>query len=580
MSVSPTWSNALLPKTLLSRVYLLYGVTLAAFFSLTLVLFYQYAFNRDLSEQQENAATLAYLMAPTLSDSAVIGDFDTIKRLLEQAIRNSKFSEVSFIDLDGSEIKAVNRVSPESIAPSALQRYIAERLFDISLPVRAGGRDYGVLRMKFDSALVAESLWEMTEKVIGLGLIALCTGILFVGIPLKRWIGALNRVESYERDIETGKTELSTALDGPVPKELQATFEMITRTARNLRAQEEELKLFKTAFSQAPVGVVIADAEAFDYPVIFANNAFLEITQYSLEEILGQNCRILAGADTDSSASERIRLALIEGASITIELVNYTRQGGKFLNRLVLKPVFSSVGHIRYYIGYLTDITEENALHVRIERNKREYVRMLKERVFGKVVSSAIADLARPIGSLPAVQWDAELLASLREVALYQVAKEPSEVSVNEFIGTLIRTIRPTTNRMGCSLDYECSVESMVYVNAGALLLALQSLVLVSAEACCATIEHDRRIHVSVELKERYLVIRVLDNSLVYSTNSVEQVESHPDPYALGEGESALYAVTEITTKNLNGAITRIVNNAAGTGYALTIPTETVDDRI
>jgi phototropin len=47
---------------------------------------------------------------------------------------------------------------------------------------------------------------------------------------------------------------------------------------------------------------VIADPHLPDCPIVFASDGFLELTEYSREEILGRNCRFL---------QVRLRLAVL-----------------------------------------------------------------------------------------------------------------------------------------------------------------------------------------------------------------------------------------------------------------------------
>ena len=97
MKTSVRW----LPRSLVGRVFALYTVTLLAFVLGGLGLFYSYQFSVELEEAQLRADTLSGVIMPTISDSAVIGDYDTIRRTLESALLHSSFSVASFIDLKG-----------------------------------------------------------------------------------------------------------------------------------------------------------------------------------------------------------------------------------------------------------------------------------------------------------------------------------------------------------------------------------------------------------------------------------------------------------------------------------------------
>ena len=79
----------LLPQSLVGRVFALYSVTLLAFVGGGLGLFYRFQFSVELEAAQTRAEALASVLAPTVSDSAVIGDDDTIARTLERAVHHT-----------------------------------------------------------------------------------------------------------------------------------------------------------------------------------------------------------------------------------------------------------------------------------------------------------------------------------------------------------------------------------------------------------------------------------------------------------------------------------------------------------
>ena len=110
-----------LPRSLVGRVYALYTVTLVGFVLAGLAVFYQFQFSADLEEAQTRTEGLSAVLMPTVSDSAVIGDYDTIRRTLERAVAHSAFSAATFIDLRGG----VGQTGLEQIGRAAGHRLLA-----------------------------------------------------------------------------------------------------------------------------------------------------------------------------------------------------------------------------------------------------------------------------------------------------------------------------------------------------------------------------------------------------------------------------------------------------------------------
>jgi PAS domain S-box-containing protein len=123
--------------------------------------------------------------------------------------------------------------------------------------------------------------------------------------------------------------------------------------------------LLLRAIATASNGIVIADASSRDLPLVYANAAFLRLTGYALEEVLGRNCRFLQGAGTDRSQVQPLRRRLVAGRDVQTVLLNYRRDGSAFWNELRISPVTDTAGRITHYIGNQLDVTS------RVERERR-----------------------------------------------------------------------------------------------------------------------------------------------------------------------------------------------------------------
>lgn len=114
---------------------------------------------------------------------------------------------------------------------------------------------------------------------------------------------------------------------------------------------------FAAAFKATPMPMLITDPRQHDNPIIFSNRAFSELTGYSAEELLGRNCRLLQGPDTDRSAVDRIRQAIAEERSVMESIVNYRKDGSLFWNALFISPVRNAAGEVVYFFASQLDFT-------------------------------------------------------------------------------------------------------------------------------------------------------------------------------------------------------------------------------
>ncbi|KAB2028463.1 hypothetical protein ES319_D05G101000v1 [Gossypium barbadense] len=97
-----------------------------------------------------------------------------------------------------------------------------------------------------------------------------------------------------------------------------------------------------TTLERVEKNFVITDPRLPDNPIIFASDSFLELTEYSREEILGRNYRFLQGPETDPAIVRKIREAI-------------DNQSEKFWNLFHLQPMRDQKGEVQYFIGVQLD---------------------------------------------------------------------------------------------------------------------------------------------------------------------------------------------------------------------------------
>ena len=121
---------------------------------------------------------------------------------------------------------------------------------------------------------------------------------------------------------------------------------------------EAQLNLKSIALKAAGNGIIITDALQEHNPIIYFNPSFVELTGFSSEEILGNNCRFMQADDRDQEGVVKIREALKNGESCQVTLKNYKKDGTLFWNELYINPIKDINGVVTHYIGIQNDITK------------------------------------------------------------------------------------------------------------------------------------------------------------------------------------------------------------------------------
>ncbi|KAF0890558.1 hypothetical protein E2562_003770, partial [Oryza meyeriana var. granulata] len=183
------------------------------------------------------------------------------------------------------------------------------------------------------------------------------------------------------------------AAEEPAPPEMKE----VERTDSWERAErEKDIRQgidLATTLERIEKNFVITDPRIPDNPIIFASDSFLELTEYTREEILGRNCRFLQGPETDQGTVDKIREAIREQKEITVQLLNYTKSGKKFWNLFHLQPMRDQKGELQYFIGVQLDGSD----HVEPLRNRLSENTEIQSAKLVKATAENVDDAVREL---------------------------------------------------------------------------------------------------------------------------------------------------------------------------------------
>lgn len=137
------------------------------------------------------------------------------------------------------------------------------------------------------------------------------------------------------------------------------------------RKAEVALNLRDRAIQAVRQGILITDPNQPDNPITYASPGFEQLTGYAADEVIGRNCRFLQGKATDATAVARFREAVQLRRSITVELVNYRKDGTAFWNELSVSPVEDATGRLTHFVGVQVDVTERRLLEDQFRQSQK-----------------------------------------------------------------------------------------------------------------------------------------------------------------------------------------------------------------
>lgn len=108
-----------------------------------------------------------------------------------------------------------------------------------------------------------------------------------------------------------------------------------------------------------------------DRELTYVNQAFLDGTGFTRDDVIGRNCRFLQGDGTDQETIKTIRQALDHLKPLDIEILNYKKDGTPFWNRLRMAPVYDGENMLAAFIGIQSDVTDIRE-HQRLDQERQK----------------------------------------------------------------------------------------------------------------------------------------------------------------------------------------------------------------
>lgn len=120
------------------------------------------------------------------------------------------------------------------------------------------------------------------------------------------------------------------------------------------KREEEKTRLAASVFSHACEGITITDAGG---DIVDINEAFIRITGYSREDVIGQNPRMLSSGRQDNAFYEAMWRDLKGLGHWSGEVWNRRKNGEVFAELLNISAVRDAQGKTQHYVALFTDIT-------------------------------------------------------------------------------------------------------------------------------------------------------------------------------------------------------------------------------
>lgn len=195
----------------------------------------------------------------------------------------------------------------------------------------------------------------------------------------------------------------------------------------NRKKEEEWSKLLESVVVNTSDGVLITDASNSSPKIIYVNQAMVEMSGYSREELIGSYPDILHGSNTNQVELLKLKSAIETQTSTKVELVNYTKDGKHYYVSVSLTPIFGEDGQLVRWISIQRDVSEQHKYVEEIEQKNRKLqdISWLQSHVV-RTPLARIISLVELLENTEANPKQLELLAHMRTSAdeLDKIIKE------------------------------------------------------------------------------------------------------------------------------------------------------------
>jgi PAS domain S-box-containing protein len=241
-----------------------------------------------------------------------------------------------------------------------------------------------------------------------------------------------------------------------------------------LQASQQKVQIQERAINASRIGIVICDALTPGYPVIYANDAFTQISSYTEAEVLGKSLKFLQGNDRQPQANAIIRQALNAAQECEVTLRNYRKDGELYYLKLNIFPVFDNLGKLVHFIGVQNEITAQKQAEDRLKASLQEKDTLLKEihhRVKNNllVVSSLLSWQSETINDDNVLRIFEEsqqrvYAMSLIHEHLYR-SKNLSSIKMQDYLTTLVENIFAASHFNDTTINSQIMVDEAIALN-------------------------------------------------------------------------------------------------------------------
>ncbi|MEW5798392.1 MAG: PAS domain S-box protein [Bacteroidota bacterium] len=130
--------------------------------------------------------------------------------------------------------------------------------------------------------------------------------------------------------------------------------------------------------------------------IIYANPAYINISGYTREELIGKNPNVLSSGKQTKEFWKRVWAKILTGEQWVGQIQNRRKNGELFHSELVISPIIDENNKVIGFLGAHRDITEQKML-------EQQLLRAQKMETFGTLAAGIAHEVGNPLTSISSI---------------------------------------------------------------------------------------------------------------------------------------------------------------------------------
>ncbi|EIV8502863.1 response regulator [Vibrio parahaemolyticus] len=317
---------------------------------------------------------LVSVFAQASRDAVIATDLAYLDSFARSVVSEHKLAYIRIVNQDGIELTLQGDYT--GVDTNVRPFDASDGVYDVAKAITLGDQTFGVVEMGVHVGHVHQMLSFATHASLVIAFVEMSLVALFsfaLGSYLMKRLDLL-RTGVIKVSQQGPGSQISISGNDEVTRVGEAFNQMsrsLAQAQNKLQQEHQTQQQLSAKISQlAEVAEHARDTIIITHPdgtIAWVNSAFEQLTEYSLEEVVGKSPgELLQGEDTDANTVALLSQSVRSHSPVRVEILNYTKSQRPYWVELELSPVFDENDELLRFIAVERDITDRREMEKRL----------------------------------------------------------------------------------------------------------------------------------------------------------------------------------------------------------------------